>query len=417
MPMAARSPAASSSASSATARRGLPDVAGVVLDPARPREVLLELAIRAARELRVVVEDEAGRAGRALVDREDHGRDGIAGHHRGTGRDREDVGPGLYPSESRSVMSTRGQCANELHRAPPATGMTAGGAGIQGTPDPGPVPPTLVQSASARRSTRGRVSPRRPARGDDRRYGEPQRLEAAGSAGLRVGPPAPLAHQHERRAGHQRRVMDDRHREHERPARGDAAPAGEQPGAPLVRRRAQAAHRGRALDATAPQQPAARGRALPAGRRRQRDRDGRDLAAHRLEQRDRGGARGDPDRDERAREQPDRLLAAGAQRPKRQPARLPARERQHHREDHERPRADERGVGHVAEAGAGGRRACMVTGVHRAARHREKHPRQRHPAGDGQSSQPPVGRAPLKRPPVLQGGPRGRRLRRHGQPA
>jgi hypothetical protein len=52
--------------------RRLPDLGGVVLDPAGLGEVLLELAIGAAGELRLAVEDQAGRAGRALVDREDH---------------------------------------------------------------------------------------------------------------------------------------------------------------------------------------------------------------------------------------------------------------------------------------------------------------------------------------------------------
>ena len=52
--------------------RDLPDLRGVVLDPSRPREVLLELAVGPPDQLRVGVEDEAGRAGGPLVDREDH---------------------------------------------------------------------------------------------------------------------------------------------------------------------------------------------------------------------------------------------------------------------------------------------------------------------------------------------------------
>ena len=50
----------------------LPDLLRVVLDPARAGEVLGELAVAAPDRLAVGVEDEAGRAGRALVDREDH---------------------------------------------------------------------------------------------------------------------------------------------------------------------------------------------------------------------------------------------------------------------------------------------------------------------------------------------------------
>jgi acetyl-CoA carboxylase biotin carboxyl carrier protein len=45
-----------------------------VLDPAGPREVLGELGVRAPDELGLAVEDEAGGAGGALVDGEDHGR-------------------------------------------------------------------------------------------------------------------------------------------------------------------------------------------------------------------------------------------------------------------------------------------------------------------------------------------------------
>ena len=52
--------------------RHLPDLGGVVLDPARPREVLLELRVGAAGDPPLAVEDEAGRAGGPLVDREDH---------------------------------------------------------------------------------------------------------------------------------------------------------------------------------------------------------------------------------------------------------------------------------------------------------------------------------------------------------
>jgi hypothetical protein len=55
--------------------RGLPDLVGVVLDPARAREVLLELGVGAPGERALGVEDDARRAGRALVDREDHRRE------------------------------------------------------------------------------------------------------------------------------------------------------------------------------------------------------------------------------------------------------------------------------------------------------------------------------------------------------
>ncbi len=53
--------------------RDVPDLPRVVLDPARPGKMLLELAIRPADELGLVVEYQAGAARRALVDREDHG--------------------------------------------------------------------------------------------------------------------------------------------------------------------------------------------------------------------------------------------------------------------------------------------------------------------------------------------------------
>ncbi len=61
--------------------RDVPDLGCVVLDPAGPREVLVKLAVGAPGELRGRVEDQAGRPGRALVDREDHGRE--SGTHRG----------------------------------------------------------------------------------------------------------------------------------------------------------------------------------------------------------------------------------------------------------------------------------------------------------------------------------------------
>ena len=57
--------------------RHLPDLGRVVLDPAGAREVLLELAVGAAGDPALAVEDEAGGAGRPLVDREDHGREAM----------------------------------------------------------------------------------------------------------------------------------------------------------------------------------------------------------------------------------------------------------------------------------------------------------------------------------------------------
>ena len=48
-----------------------PDLLGVVLDPPRPGKGLGQLAVAAPEHLQLVVDDEAGGAGRALVDRED----------------------------------------------------------------------------------------------------------------------------------------------------------------------------------------------------------------------------------------------------------------------------------------------------------------------------------------------------------
>src|SRR6476469_8464753 len=50
----------------------LPDFAGVVLDPARPGEVLLELRVGPPGDPSLRVEDEAGGPRRPLVDRQDH---------------------------------------------------------------------------------------------------------------------------------------------------------------------------------------------------------------------------------------------------------------------------------------------------------------------------------------------------------
>ena len=59
-----------------TGRRehALPDLLGVVLDPARLRKVLFDLAVATADRLELVVDDEARRPGRPLVDGEEHGR-------------------------------------------------------------------------------------------------------------------------------------------------------------------------------------------------------------------------------------------------------------------------------------------------------------------------------------------------------
>ena len=51
--------------------RDLPDLGGVVLDPAGPREVLRELRVGPPRDPPLAIEDQAHGAGRALVDCED----------------------------------------------------------------------------------------------------------------------------------------------------------------------------------------------------------------------------------------------------------------------------------------------------------------------------------------------------------
>ena len=56
------------------AEGGDPDLFGVVLDPTGLRKVLRELAVAAASHAQLVVDDQARRARRALVDREDHDR-------------------------------------------------------------------------------------------------------------------------------------------------------------------------------------------------------------------------------------------------------------------------------------------------------------------------------------------------------
>ena len=57
------------------AEHGLPELLGIVLDPARLRVVLRELAVAAAAHAELAVDGETRRAGRPLVDREDHDRE------------------------------------------------------------------------------------------------------------------------------------------------------------------------------------------------------------------------------------------------------------------------------------------------------------------------------------------------------
>ena len=54
--------------------RDVPDLGGVVLDPAGAREVLAELAVATPSGPSLGVEDDAGGAGRSLVDRKEHAR-------------------------------------------------------------------------------------------------------------------------------------------------------------------------------------------------------------------------------------------------------------------------------------------------------------------------------------------------------
>ena len=69
--------------------RDLPDLRGVVLDPAGPREVLGELPVGPTAQLEALVEDEARGAGRALVDGEDHRGVGGGGYCLGRNDDQE----------------------------------------------------------------------------------------------------------------------------------------------------------------------------------------------------------------------------------------------------------------------------------------------------------------------------------------
>src|SRR5207342_1714000 len=55
------------------------DLVGVVLDPARLRVGLADLAVPAPGDPEPLVDDEAGRPGRPLVDREDHEAGAAAG--------------------------------------------------------------------------------------------------------------------------------------------------------------------------------------------------------------------------------------------------------------------------------------------------------------------------------------------------
>ena len=101
--------------------RHVPDLRRVVLDPARPREVLRELAVGAAAQLRLCVEHEAGRAGRALVDRENH--------RPGTYRAAATGRPRMKPSELAAAVHEPGSVAPrgpvlevELHLLEPQAG-------------------------------------------------------------------------------------------------------------------------------------------------------------------------------------------------------------------------------------------------------------------------------------------------------
>ena len=111
----ARTPA-SSSASPATALRDVPDLRRVVLDPARAAgSAARTRGRRGPTSSAVVVEDEAGRARGALVDREDHGAGSLPRARRSTGaRDRRrelspsrSAGPIRGPRPNRYAVSDR----------------------------------------------------------------------------------------------------------------------------------------------------------------------------------------------------------------------------------------------------------------------------------------------------------------------
>ncbi len=78
--------------------RDVPDLLRVVLDPAGPGEMLLDLAVGAAHELGLVVEHEAGAARGALVDREDHGARSLPLPAQRTSTGCRKTGPNVRPS-------------------------------------------------------------------------------------------------------------------------------------------------------------------------------------------------------------------------------------------------------------------------------------------------------------------------------
>ena len=184
------------------------------------REVLLELAVGAAGELRVGVEDEAGRAGRALVDREDHERDATRRAGARSRRAEEQAGTGrtLVPAcipRNPEASSPRGVSA----RTGPRQGAAGDGHDRRRCCDPRYAGrrgrPTDDRPNCARRrfDTRASQAASATRAGDERRA--PSHSASSGRAARRSGlaPGPPLADEHERRAGHERGVMDDRHRQ------------------------------------------------------------------------------------------------------------------------------------------------------------------------------------------------------------
>ena len=89
--------------------------------------------------------------GRALVDREDHGAEATRNGASANGHPRKQAGTGRSRSRPASIgirdtATALGQGTEAVPAAPPATGMSAGSAGIQGTGAPAARPPTWVQS-------------------------------------------------------------------------------------------------------------------------------------------------------------------------------------------------------------------------------------------------------------------------------
>ena len=97
-----------------------PDVVGVVLDPARLREVLRELAVRTRPRHAVVVDREGAHAGGARVDRDDAAHSG-RGSVRGAQRRR--VGEGVRcarPAFELDPQPARARRRSRNRQAPPA---------------------------------------------------------------------------------------------------------------------------------------------------------------------------------------------------------------------------------------------------------------------------------------------------------